>query len=238
MSYFTDHWSFDPFLIVVVVLVAWHEIGLARLARRSRPERTRQRRLRSLCVLRRARRAAHRGRLTHRLLGGRLLLRAHARSTCCSCSPRPPGRGRRALAAAARRAARSGGPAQRPARLLRDAGHGRSGRPPDFLLPAVGLGDRCSTWSWWSGTFPALFDLAAAEPGRAHLADARELLPGRGAVLAPVHPVPAVPAEGMPLVSQAAALIATNVVMWVLAMAMSIFSAARLVHRLRATCPG
>ena len=48
MSYFIDNWSFDPFLIVVLVLVAWHETGLARLARRSRPERTRQRRLRSL----------------------------------------------------------------------------------------------------------------------------------------------------------------------------------------------
>ncbi len=47
MSYFTDHWSFDPFLVVVAVLVIWHEVGLARLARRSRPERTRQRRGRS-----------------------------------------------------------------------------------------------------------------------------------------------------------------------------------------------
>ncbi|HEY2508228.1 MAG TPA: cytochrome c oxidase assembly protein [Streptosporangiaceae bacterium] len=48
MSYFTGHWSFDPFLIVVAVLVAWHEIGLAKLAHRSRPDRTRQRRVRSL----------------------------------------------------------------------------------------------------------------------------------------------------------------------------------------------
>ncbi len=48
MNYLTGNWSFDPFLIVVIILVGWHEIGLARLARRSRPERTRQRRLRSL----------------------------------------------------------------------------------------------------------------------------------------------------------------------------------------------
>jgi cytochrome c oxidase assembly factor CtaG len=48
MRYILDHWSFDPFLIIVIALVIWHEIGLARLARRSRPERTRERRLRSL----------------------------------------------------------------------------------------------------------------------------------------------------------------------------------------------
>jgi putative membrane protein len=48
MSYLTEHWSFDPFLIIAIIVAVWHEIGLARLARRSRPERTRQRRLRSL----------------------------------------------------------------------------------------------------------------------------------------------------------------------------------------------
>ena len=44
----TGHWSFDPFAVLVVILVCWHEVGLARLARRSRPERTRQRRIRSV----------------------------------------------------------------------------------------------------------------------------------------------------------------------------------------------
>src|ERR1022692_4141326 len=48
MSYLTGHWSYDPFLIVAIVVAAWHEIGLRGLALRSRPERTRQRRLRSL----------------------------------------------------------------------------------------------------------------------------------------------------------------------------------------------
>ena len=48
MSYLTDHWSFDPFLILALVVAGWHEAGLWRLARRSRPERTRERRLRSL----------------------------------------------------------------------------------------------------------------------------------------------------------------------------------------------
>ena len=48
MNYILDNWSFDPFIIVVAVVVVWHEIGLFRLAKRSRPERTRERRIRSL----------------------------------------------------------------------------------------------------------------------------------------------------------------------------------------------
>jgi putative membrane protein len=47
MSYLTGHWSPDPFLIITIILVGWHEIGLARLARRD-PGPAGQRRMRSL----------------------------------------------------------------------------------------------------------------------------------------------------------------------------------------------
>jgi cytochrome c oxidase assembly factor CtaG len=47
MSYITAHWSFDPFVIVAAVLIVLNELGLHRLRRRSRPERARQRRKRS-----------------------------------------------------------------------------------------------------------------------------------------------------------------------------------------------
>jgi cytochrome c oxidase assembly factor CtaG len=49
VSYLTGHWSYDPFLVVAIVLAAWHEIGVQRLARRSRPTRNHERRIRSIC---------------------------------------------------------------------------------------------------------------------------------------------------------------------------------------------
>jgi len=48
LDYITHNWSFDPFLVVVAVVVVAHEVGLARLRHRSEPVRTKKRRLRSL----------------------------------------------------------------------------------------------------------------------------------------------------------------------------------------------
>jgi putative membrane protein len=48
MSYLTGTGPSTPSSSLAVVVAGWHEIGLWRMARRSRPERTRERRLRSL----------------------------------------------------------------------------------------------------------------------------------------------------------------------------------------------
>lgn len=47
MNYIVDNWSFDPFVVVVALVVVLYEQGLANLRRRSVPERTRSRRRRS-----------------------------------------------------------------------------------------------------------------------------------------------------------------------------------------------
>lgn len=47
MRYVLHHWSYDPFLWCALVLAAWHELGLRRLLLRTRPDRRRRRRMRS-----------------------------------------------------------------------------------------------------------------------------------------------------------------------------------------------
>ena len=48
MNLLVDHWTFDPMIFVVAFTVFAHEVGLRRLAAHSRAERTRRRRRRSL----------------------------------------------------------------------------------------------------------------------------------------------------------------------------------------------
>jgi putative membrane protein len=221
MSYLVDHWSFDPFLIVVVVLVIWHEIGLARLARRSRPERTRQRRRRSwlfyggLAVLLLAVQSpidywADDYFFVH--MFQHLLLMFAAPTLVVAGAPwQPlldglPGRSGQAVTRGALRAGWS--------RPLRAVG--------GFLLrPWVSVTLFCVAMVAWH--LPVLFDLAARNQA-VHI----WLMHGTFftvGVLFWLQFIPSPPfRRRMPLPSQALALIATNVVMWVLAMSMSILT--------------
>jgi cytochrome c oxidase assembly factor CtaG len=221
MSYLVDHWSLDPFLIVVLVLVTWHEIGLARLRRRARPERTRQRRYRSLAFY---------GGLAVLLLSVQspldywadkyffvhmfqhLLLMFAAPTLVVAGAPWQP-----LLDAFPRRIGHG---------LTRGALRGGWTRP---LRAAAGFMLR----PWVSVTFfsvvmvgwhlPVLFGLAARDEAvHIWLMHGSFFIAG---VLFWLQFIQSPPfRRRLPDVSQAAALIATNLVMWVLAMAMSIFS--------------
>jgi len=221
MSYLVDHWSYDPFLIVVLVLVIWHEIGLARLARRSRPERTRQRRLRSLwfyaglAVLL----LAVESPLDYwsddyffvHMLQHLLLMFAAPTLVVAGAPWQPlldglPGRAGRTATAAVLRDTWS-----RPLRAI--AG---------FLLrPWVSVTLFSVVMVAWH--LPVPYDLAERNQSvHIWLMHSSFFLAG---VLFWLQFIPSPPFQRrMPLVSQAAALIATNVVMWILAMSMSIFS--------------
>jgi putative membrane protein len=221
MHYLTDHWSFDPFIIVVAVLVVWHEIGLARLARRSRPDRTRQRRRRSwlfygglavllLTVTSPIDYWADSYFFVHMIQ--HLLLMFAAPTLVVAGAPWQPlldGLPGRAGQAVTRGTLRGGW-----SRPLRAVG--------GFLL-----------WPWVAVVLfnvvmiawhmPALFDLAAVNQA-VHIWLMHGSFFACG-VLFWLQFIPSPPfRRRMPDVSQAAALIGTSVVMWVLAMSMSLFT--------------
>jgi putative membrane protein len=221
MSYLLDHWSFDPFMIVAIIIVGWHEIGLARLARRSRPERTQQRRKRSFLFY---------GGLAVLLLSVQspidywsdayffvhmiqhLLLMFAAPSLVVAGAPwQPlldalPGRTGRSVTRATLRDDWS-----RPLRAV-------SG----FLLhPWVSVLLFSFVMIFWH--VPAPFDLAARNQAvHIWLMHGSYFVAGLLFWLQFIASPPF--RRKMPLLSQAAALIATNVVMWMLAMSMSIFT--------------
>jgi putative membrane protein len=221
MKYLVDHWSFDPFLIVVAAVVVWHEIGLARLARRSRPERTRQRRRRSwwfygglavllLSVMSPVDYWADDYFFVHMIQ--HLLLMFAAPTLVVAGAPwQPlldglPGRSGQAVTRGVMRGGWS--------RPLRAAGA--------FLLrPVVAVALFSVVMIAWH--VPALFDLAQTNQ-TVHIWLMHGTFFAAG-VLFWLQFIPSPPfRQRMPRSYQAAALIVTNAVMWVLAMSMSILT--------------
>jgi putative membrane protein len=210
MSYF-DHWSFDPFLIFAVVLVVWHELGLARMAR-SDPEHAGARRLRSvafyaglavvlLAVDSPVQYLADRYFFMHMVQ--HLLLMFAAPSLLVAGAPWQP------LADAIPRGAAA--VVIRWSRPLRAA--------VDFLLrPWVTVVLFNAVMLFWH--LPAALDLAENNPAvNIWLLHSSYLIVG---VLFWLLFIPSPPLRmRMPPEGQAIALVATNVIMWLLAMSMS-----------------
>ena len=238
MSYLADHWSFDPFLILAVVVAGWHEVGLWRLARRSRPERTRERRLRSLWFY---------GGLVVLLLAvespidywaddyffvhmiQHLLLMFAAPSLIVAGAPWQPLLSGLywALPARSGRSVTRGvlaGGWSRPLRALGGL----------VLRPWVSIGLFNAVMIFWH--LPGPYDLAERNQA-VHI----WLMHGSffaAGVLFWLQFIPSPPfRRRMPLLSQAGALLATNVIMIVLAMALSIFASGS-VYSVYAHVPG
>jgi cytochrome c oxidase assembly factor CtaG len=220
VHYILENWSFDPFLIVALVVVVWHEIGLRRLASRSRPERTRERRLRSLwfylglAVLLLAVESpldywADSYFTVHMVQ--HLLLMFAAPSLVVAGAPWQP-----LLAALPGRSGQS------VTRGVMTGGWSRPLRSAAgfFLRPWVAVITFSVVMVAWH--IPALFDLAQDNQA-VHI----WLMHGSffaAGVLFWLQFIPSPPfRRRMPLVSQAAALLVTNVIMIGIAMALSIF---------------
>jgi putative membrane protein len=234
MSYLADHWSFDPFLVVAMAVACWHEIGLRRLARRSRPERTRQRRLRSLwfyaglVVLLLAVESpidywADDYFFVHMIQ--HLLLMFAAPSLIVAGAPWQP-----LLDALPARSGRSvtrgvlAGAWSRPLRALGGL----------VLRPWVSIGLFNAVMIFWH--LPGPYDLAERNQAvHIWLMHGSFLAAG---VLFWLQFIPSPPfRRRMPLLSQAGALLGTNVIMIVLAMALSIFASGS-VYSVYAHVPG
>lgn len=221
MRYLLEHWSLDPFLVLVAVVAAWHETGLHRLARRSRPERTRQRRIRSLWFY---------AGLAVLLLAvdspvdywsdayftvhmvQHLLLMFAAPSLVVAGAPGQP-----LLAALPGRSGKA---------VTRTVLAGRWATPAraafTFLTgPVVAVAAFNLTMIVWH--IPAAFDLAADNPA-VHVWLEHGSFFATG-VLFWLQFIPSPPFRSrMPLLGRAAALLATNVVMIFIAMSLSIFA--------------
>ena len=221
MSYLVDHWSMDPFMFVVIAMVVWHEIGLSKQAKRARPERTRQRRRRSfafysgLAVLLLSIQSpldywADRYFFVHMLQ--HLMLMFAAPTLVVAGAPWQP-----MLDALPRRMGHG---------LARGTLRGTWSRPlravTGFLLrPWVSVTVFSAVMIAWH--IPALFDLGARN-GFVHIWLMHGSYFGAG-LLFWLQFIPSPPfRRRMPDLAQAAALIATNAVMWVLAMSMSILT--------------
>jgi cytochrome c oxidase assembly factor CtaG len=234
MSYLADHWSFDPFLVVAIAVACWHEIGLRRLARRSRPERTRERRLRSLwfyaglVVLLLAVESpidywADDYFFVHMIQ--HLLLMFAAPSLIVAGAPWQP-----LLDALPARSGRSvtrgvlAGAWSRPLRALGGL----------VLRPWVSIGLFNAVMIFWH--LPGPYDLAERNQAvHIWLMHGSFLAAG---VLFWLQFIPSPPfRRRMPLLSQAGALLATNVIMIVLAMALSILASGS-VYSVYAHVPG
>jgi putative membrane protein len=210
MSYL-DHWSLDPFLIFAVILVAWHEIGLARLSR-SDPEHAGKRRLRSvafyaglavvlLAVDSPVEYFADRYFFMHMLQ--HLLLMFAAPSLLVAGAPW------QTLADAV--------PSRAAAVVVKWSGPLRAA--VDFLLrPWVTVVAFNVVMLFWH--IPAALDLAENNPAvKIWLLHSSYLIVG---ILFWLLFIPSPPLRmRMPPEGQAIALVATNVIMWLLAMSMS-----------------
>ncbi len=213
MSYLTDHWSVDWFLLLVLVAAAWYEVGLARMSA--------------------AERAEHRGRRSVLFYGGCAVLLLAVMSPVGYWADRyffmhmiqhlllmfavPT----LIVLSAPWRPLRAALPARLTSRTTANAGYGAlGGIGRAALRPWVSVAIFNAVMVGWH--VPAMLDLAERNQFAHGLMYCTFLVAG---VLFWLQFIgsPPFPMK-MPPFSQAAALLVTNVIMWVLAMAMGILT--------------